>query len=98
MKPCDDNKCQIWRNCRWGRDSSYLKEDEVEWNFPKLWKLLKLYDEAFDDHWWYRRTGKGYVIRQPLWATPHSGSYWEDKDERQPQFQTLEQFTEAEAQ
>lgn len=75
------NGDQIWRNTRWGRMTSYLKHDEVSWNFPKLWKLLQAYGSAFDDRWAYRLT-KGYVLRTPVWDKPRSGSYYEDKDER----------------
>ena len=72
---------QIWRNCRWGRNSRYLKHDEVESMFPKLWKVLQLYGSAFDDEWGYRKTKK-HVLQFPVWDKPRSGSYWEDKDKR----------------
>lgn len=70
-----------WRNTRWGRNTEYLKHDEVSFNFPKLWRLLQLYGEAFDDEWSYRLT-ENYVIRYPLGEKSQSGSFWEDKDRR----------------
>ena len=72
---------QVWRNCRWGRNSQYLKHDEVQSFFPKLWKLLQVYGSAFDDKWAYQKTDK-YVLRFAVWDKPQSGSYWEDKDKR----------------
>lgn len=82
---------QIWRNCRWGRNSQYLKHDEVEWNFPKLWKLLQAYGSAFDDEWAFRKTDK-YVLRFPVWDKPQSGSHWEDKDKRTENVKKLTEF------
>lgn len=81
MKP---DYSQVWRNCRWGRNSQYLKHDEVQSFFPKLWKLLELYDSAFDDKWAYRKT-KMYVLRFAVWDKPQSGSFWEDQDIRKKQ-------------
>ena len=72
---------QIWRNCRWGRNSQYLKHDEVQSFFPKLWMLLEVFGSAFDDKWAYRKT-KRYVLRFAVWDKPQSGSFWEDKDRR----------------
>ena len=72
---------QIWRNTRWGRNTQYLKHDEVQSMFPKLWQLLRLYGSAFDDLWAYRLTDK-YVLRFAVWDKPQSGSFWEDKDNR----------------
>ena len=70
-----------WRNTRWGRNTEYLKHDEVSYNFPKLWKLLQAFGTAFDDEWDYKLT-ENYVIRCPLGEKPQSGSFWEDKDRR----------------
>jgi len=72
---------QLWRNCRWGRNSQYLKFDEVQSFFPKLWKILQAFGSCFDDKWAYKMTNK-YVLRFAVWDKPQSGSYWEDKDER----------------
>ena len=72
---------QVWRNTRWGRNTQYLKHDEVESLFPKLWKLLQVYGSAFNEKWAYRLTKK-YVLRFAVWDKPQSGSYWEDKDKR----------------
>jgi len=77
----NDDYDQVWRNCRWGRNSQYLKHDEVQSFFPKLWKLLQAYASAFDDKWAYRKTDK-YVLRFPVWDKPQSGNYWEDQDKR----------------
>lgn len=72
---------QIWRNTKWGRNTEYLKHDEVESFFPKLWNVLTVYGSAFDDRCGYRLTEK-YVLRFAVWDKPQSGSYWEDKDKR----------------
>ena len=72
---------QLWRNTRWGRNTQYLKHDEVRNLFPKLWILLQEFGSAFDDVWAYRLTKK-YVLKFAVWDTPQSGSYWEDKDQR----------------
>ena len=72
---------QVWRNTRWGRNTQYLRHDEVQNFFPKLWKLLQAYGSAFDDKWAYRKTKK-YVLRFAVWDKPQSGSFWEDKDIR----------------
>jgi len=72
---------QVWRNTRWGRNTQYLRHDEVESFFPKLWKLLQVFGSAFDDKWAYRKTKK-YVLRFAVWDKPQSGSFWEDNDIR----------------
>jgi len=82
----------VWRNTRWGRNTQYLKHDEVESICPKLWRLLQRYGSAFDDRWGYRKTEK-YVLRFPVWDKPQSGSFWEDKDLRRSQIQHSKNLT-----
>ena len=58
-----------WRNA-WARNRyvQYCKPDELESLSPKLFRIIKLYGEAFDDYWFYWITrSEAYIKRSPIW-------------------------------
>lgn len=61
-----------WKNTpfRGAPHEQYCRPDELQVSDPKLYRLMIMFDGAFDDYWqYYWNRKKTYFKRRPLWQT-----------------------------